>query len=60
MSCSAYPFQSSCSVGDALLGRVVNGLGEPIDGKGDINYELQVPLDSHSMNPMAEGPLLKS
>jgi len=23
-------------VGDALLGRVVNGLGEPIDGKGDL------------------------
>jgi len=24
-------------VGDALLGRVVNALGEPIDGKGPIN-----------------------
>ncbi len=24
-------------VGDAMLGRVINALGEPIDGKGDIN-----------------------
>jgi F-type H+/Na+-transporting ATPase subunit alpha len=36
-------------VGDALLGRVVNGLGEPIDGKGPINttetrrMEVQAP-----------------
>ncbi|OAB48915.1 F0F1 ATP synthase subunit alpha [Mycoplasmopsis gallinarum] len=28
----------SIGVGDALLGRVVNALGEPIDGKGKINY----------------------
>jgi F-type H+/Na+-transporting ATPase subunit alpha len=27
----------SVPVGDALLGRVVNSLGQPIDGKGDIN-----------------------
>ena len=49
--------ESACSVGDALLGRVVNGLGEPIDWKGDINYESQVPLDSHSVNPMARGAI---
>ena len=29
----------SVPVGDALLGRVVNALGEPIDGKGPINTE---------------------
>ena len=28
---------ASVPVGDAMLGRVVNTLGEPIDGKGDIN-----------------------
>ncbi len=27
----------SVPVGDALLGRVINALGEPIDGKGEIN-----------------------
>jgi len=29
----------SVSVGDGLLGRVVNGIGEPIDGKGPIKSE---------------------
>src|SRR5271165_3765621 len=29
----------SVPVGDALLGRVVNALGEPIDGKGPINTD---------------------
>ena len=39
----------SVPVGDALLGRVVNALGEPIDGKGDIvggidrRVEIQAP-----------------
>jgi F-type H+-transporting ATPase subunit alpha len=39
----------SVPVGDALLGRVVNALGEPIDGKGDIvgaisrRVEVQAP-----------------
>jgi F-type H+-transporting ATPase subunit alpha len=30
----------SIPVGDALLGRVVNPLGEPIDGKGAISHEI--------------------
>jgi F-type H+-transporting ATPase subunit alpha len=39
----------SMYVGDALLGRVVNALGEPIDGKGPLNnpqtrrMEIQAP-----------------
>jgi len=39
----------SVPVGDALLGRVINALGEPIDGKGDIvggiirRVEIQAP-----------------
>ena len=27
---------ADCAVGDAVLGRVLNGLGEPIDGKGPL------------------------
>ena len=49
--------ESTCSVGDAMLGRVVDGSGEPIDGKGGINYELQMPLESHTVNPMARGAI---
>jgi len=32
-------------VGDALIGRVVNGLGHPIDGKGEIDAEKSRPID---------------
>ena len=41
----------SVPVGDAMLGRVVNALGEPIDGKGPIvgaqprRMEIQAPVD---------------
>jgi F-type H+-transporting ATPase subunit alpha len=31
--------------GEALLGRVVNSLGEPIDGKGPINAESRSPIE---------------
>lgn len=33
-------------VGEALLGRVVNALGEPIDGKGDIHAENTRPVET--------------
>ena len=33
-------------VGEALLGRVVNALGEPIDGKGDIRAENTRPVET--------------
>ncbi len=32
-------------VGEALLGRVVNSLGNPIDGKGDINADESSPIE---------------
>lgn len=32
-------------VGDELLGRVVDALGNPIDGKGQINYEKTMPIE---------------
>jgi F-type H+-transporting ATPase subunit alpha len=35
----------SVPVGDALLGRVVNALGEPIDGKGPIHTEKYRPIE---------------
>lgn len=33
-------------VGDALIGRVVNSLGQPIDGKGDIKSDKTRPVES--------------
>lgn len=35
----------SVPVGEALLGRVVNPLGEPIDGKGVINPNKELPVE---------------
>jgi F-type H+-transporting ATPase subunit alpha len=35
----------SVPVGKELLGRVVNALGAPIDGKGDINSSLESPIE---------------
>lgn len=32
-------------VGEAMLGRVVNSLGEPIDGKGEINTDQFMPIE---------------
>ena len=36
----------SVPVGEALLGRVVNALGEPIDGKGPVQTEAVRPVES--------------
>ena len=38
----------SVPVGEKLLGRVVNALGEPIDGKGPIEYSGNRPLESEA------------
>ncbi len=35
-------------VGEALLGRVVNSLGQPIDGKGPINTDKFRPVEGHA------------
>lgn len=40
-------------VGDALLGRVVNALGEPIDGKGPIVSEKSEPIERIAPNVVA-------
>lgn len=36
---------ASMPVGDGLLGRVVNALGEPIDGKGSLSFDHYRPIE---------------
>lgn len=48
---------STCRVGSAMLGRVVDGSGEPLDGKGAIDYDATVPLEGKGVNPMARGAI---
>ena len=40
-------------VGDRLLGRIVDGLGNPIDGKGPVAYDCEYPLYAEPMNPLS-------
>ena len=50
---------SNVPVGDALLGRVIDGLGKPIDGKGPINYTESFAPAGFPLNPMERGPIEK-
>jgi ATP synthase in type III secretion protein N len=42
-------------VGDALKGRVLNGLGLPIDGGDEIKADAHVPVVGHSIAPLNRG-----
>ena len=39
-------------VGPGLLGRVLNGLGHPIDGKGRIEHSVRMPLSAEPPHPL--------
>jgi len=39
--------------GSALLGRVLDGAGKPLDGKGPLREEKRIPLISSPINPLA-------
>ncbi len=39
-------------VGDELLGRVISGMGKPLDGKGDIFTKEKYSVESKSTNPL--------
>jgi F-type H+-transporting ATPase subunit alpha len=44
-------------VGEALLGRVVNALGEPIDGKGEIKTEQTLPVERKGLGIVQRQPV---
>ncbi|MCX8123888.1 MAG: FliI/YscN family ATPase [Spirochaetes bacterium] len=39
-------------VGDALIGRVIDGLGNPIDGKGKLFLKERYPVDNKPLSPL--------
>jgi flagellum-specific ATP synthase len=49
----------SVPVGPKLLGRVVNGLGEPIDGKGPLNAEEHYPVRRSPPEPMSRARIAR-
>lgn len=48
---------SELVIGDELLGRVVNGFGEPIDGKGPIGCRVRQNLNGETINPLHRQPI---
>jgi flagellum-specific ATP synthase len=44
-------------VGDALLGRVVDGLGRPLDGRGALGATTEYPLYGERLNPLSRRPI---
>jgi flagellum-specific ATP synthase len=49
--------QFMVKAGPALLGRVIDGLGEPIDGRGPISTDEKVALHAAPNNPMQRRPI---
>lgn len=53
------PTQSAqeVGVGPALLGRILDAQGRPLDGKGPLRCQRRVPLMGRSINPLARRPI---
>ncbi|HQZ37936.1 MAG TPA: FliI/YscN family ATPase [Vicinamibacterales bacterium] len=47
----------SMPAGNALLGRVIDGLGQPLDGQGPLRAKDRAPLRPPSMNPLDRDPV---
>ena len=48
----------SMPVGPKLLGRVMDGLGRPIDGRGPLLETARAPLRPSALNPLARDPVV--
>ncbi|MDH7603867.1 MAG: F0F1 ATP synthase subunit alpha [Melioribacter sp.] len=48
---------ASFPVGEGLLGRVVNPLGEPLDGKGNIQFEKYSPIERKALGVIQRQPV---
>ncbi len=49
--------EATVPVGRALLGRVVDGLGQPLDGLGPIGADTHSPLHRDVINPLERPPI---
>ncbi len=47
----------SAPVGESLVGRVINPLGEPLDGKGPIEYEYMSPVEKIAPGVVSRKPV---
>src|SRR6059036_330517 len=44
-------------VGDGMLGRILDGLGRPLDGRGPVEFEAEYPLYGERLNPLDRQPI---
>jgi len=52
--------KSSVFVGQGLLGRVIDGIGNPIDNKGEIKKEKEYPIYANPVNPLSRKRITRS
>jgi FliI/YscN family ATPase len=50
--------RATIGVGPALLGRVLDGLGQPLDGAGPVRTAQCYPLHPQPINPLARDPVV--
>jgi FliI/YscN family ATPase len=55
---TARPSRSTAPIGPQLLGRVLDGLGQPIDGKGALGASGGYPLHPSPINPLIRDPIV--
>ncbi len=51
--------KAQVGVGKAMLGRIIDGLGNPIDGKGPIPIDDRYPVYANPMNPLLRNRISK-
>lgn len=51
--------KATLQVGPGLLGRVIDGLGNPIDEKGPLHLDEEYPIYAAPVNPMKRPPIRK-
>ncbi|MEN6373989.1 MAG: flagellar protein export ATPase FliI [Smithella sp.] len=51
--------KASIGVGNGLLGRVIDGLGNPIDNKGPIDFTDEYPIYADPINPLDRGRIVE-
>lgn len=50
--------RGAVQAGEALLGRVIDGEGVPLDGRGPIRAEAEIGLVGTAINPLAREPII--
>lgn len=49
----------SVPAGDKMLGRVINSLGEPIDGKGNLDFDKYMPIERKASGIISRKPVVE-